>query len=112
MLPLVVLLTIQPIFGPETPTGRYKHPASITTLRNGDLYLAYYGGTGEYAVDTGVFGSRLAKGQTRWTPPKSIPECWERCRVAGAGRSRVAVLCRSVWPDVVHIAHSGESLAR
>ena len=36
------------IFGPETPTGKYKHPASITELANGDLYLAYYGGDGEY----------------------------------------------------------------
>jgi hypothetical protein len=29
------------IFGPETPTGPYKHPASITELANGDLALPH-----------------------------------------------------------------------
>ncbi|MEO8521406.1 MAG: sialidase family protein [Acidobacteriota bacterium] len=65
-------LRIERVFGPEVPTGRYKHPASITELRNGDLYLAYYGGDGEYAAGTGVFGSRLAKGRAGWTAPVSI----------------------------------------
>ena len=32
-------LQITRVFGPEVPTGKYKHPASITELRNGDLYL-------------------------------------------------------------------------
>jgi hypothetical protein len=30
---------IEKVFGPEAP-GPYKHPASITELDNGDLYLA------------------------------------------------------------------------
>ena len=34
------------VFGDEHP-GIYKHPASITELANGDLYIAYYGGSGE-----------------------------------------------------------------
>ncbi len=59
------------IFGPEVPTGPYKHPASITELSNGDLYLVYYGGGGEYETDTAVYGSRLRKGAT-WTPPRII----------------------------------------
>lgn len=63
---------IEHVFGPETPTGKYKHPASITELSNGDLYLVYYGGTGEYAVDTGVFGSRRKKGSARWEKPVRI----------------------------------------
>ncbi|APW62684.1 sialidase family protein [Paludisphaera borealis] len=63
---------IERIFGPEVPTGRYKHPASMTELSNGDFYLVYYGGEGEYALDTGVFGSRLKKGTKTWTPPKRI----------------------------------------
>jgi len=29
------------IFGPETPTGPYKHPACITELTGGDLYPVY-----------------------------------------------------------------------
>jgi predicted neuraminidase len=65
-------LTIERVFGPEVPTGPYKHPACMTELKNGDLCLVYYGGDGEYAVDTAVFGSRLEKGQTQWTRPRPI----------------------------------------
>lgn len=65
-------MRIERVFGPETPTGKYKHPASITELANGDLYLVYYGGTGEYAVNTGVFGSRRKRGETKWSPPRLI----------------------------------------
>jgi predicted neuraminidase len=63
---------VERIFGPEVKTGPYKHPASMTELDNGDLYLVYYGGAGEYAVDTGVFGSRRAKGSGTWTQPERI----------------------------------------
>lgn len=59
------------VFGPELP-GKYKHPASITELANGDLYIAYYGGSGEYADDTAVYGSRLVKGTKEWTRPVVI----------------------------------------
>ncbi|WP_422928895.1 sialidase family protein [Singulisphaera sp. PoT] len=65
-------LKIRRLFGPETPTGPYKHPACMTELDNGDLYLVYYGGKGEYAVDTAVFGSRLKKGETAWSAPKVL----------------------------------------
>src|SRR4051794_5133225 len=51
-------LTIERVFGPEVPTGPYKHPACITELDNGDISLAYYGGEGEYAIDTSDFGAR------------------------------------------------------
>ena len=54
-------LSIERVFGPEVPTGPYKHPACLTELDNGDLYLVYYGGEGEYARDTAVFGSRLRR---------------------------------------------------
>lgn len=65
-------IRIEKVFGPETPTGQYKHPSSLTELKNGDLYLAYYGGEGEYAVETSVFGSRQAKGSRSWTKPEAI----------------------------------------
>jgi predicted neuraminidase len=65
-------LRITRVFGPEVPTGPYKHPACMTELSNGDLYLVYYGGKGEYAVDTAVFGSRLRKETAQWTPPRPI----------------------------------------
>jgi predicted neuraminidase len=84
MLPLVVVtvfgssrlsageLQITRVFGPEVQTGPYKHPASMTELANGDLYLVYYGGAGEYAIETAVFGSRRKKGQTAWSTPEPI----------------------------------------
>ncbi len=50
-------IEIHRVFGPEHP-GPYKHPASITQLENGDLYIAYYGGEFEYSTDTAVYGSR------------------------------------------------------
>lgn len=71
------------IFGPEVPTGPYKHPACLTDLANGDLYLVYYGGSGEYGVDTSVYGSRLKKGTKTWTPPRGIAH--DPFRSAGNG---------------------------
>jgi predicted neuraminidase len=62
-------LRVERIFGPETRTGAYKHPSSITELDNGDLLLAYYGGGGEYEVETAVYGARLAVGSEDWTTP-------------------------------------------
>lgn len=76
-------LTIERVFGPEVPTGPYKHPASLTELDNGDLYLVYYGGAGEYATDTSVFGSRRKRGESRWSPPKPIAH--DPFRSAGNG---------------------------
>jgi predicted neuraminidase len=65
---------VRRIIGPEHPGGRYKHPASITQLANGDLYLAYYTGSGEYADDTAVYGTRLPKGTSAWTRPVPIAD--------------------------------------
>lgn len=75
---LVLLLTLaasfrqERVFGPETPTGPYKHPASITELTGGDLYVVYYGGASEYAIDTGVYGARWSKASGKWAAPKLI----------------------------------------
>src|ERR1043165_4784557 len=65
-------LRIERMFGPEIKTGPYKHPARLEQLHNGDLYAVYYGGAGEYAIDTGVFGSPLKKNSHPWTAPKCI----------------------------------------
>lgn len=70
-------IVIERLFGPEVP-GKYKHPPSITELDNGDLYVVYYGGEGEYEGDTAVFGSRLAKGSQKWTTPKIIADTPDR----------------------------------
>ncbi len=63
---------IERVFGPEVPTGKYKHPASIAELTNGDLYLVYYGGAGEYAINTGVFGARYSSSQHKWSQPSRL----------------------------------------
>lgn len=63
----------QRLFGPEHP-GIYKHPASITELANGDLYVAYYGGAGEYDTETAVYGSRCKHGETEWSQPIVIAD--------------------------------------
>src|ERR1051326_8840097 len=63
---------IERIFGPEVKTGPYKHPACMTEPGNGDLSLVYYGGEGEYAIDTGVFGSRRRAATRNWSPPRRI----------------------------------------
>lgn len=60
------------IFGPEVPTGPYKHPASLCALDNGGLLPAYYGGEGEYAQSTAVFLPCLAPGARRWTLPVAV----------------------------------------
>ncbi len=65
---------IERLFGPEHPGGRYKHPSAITQLNNGDLFVAYYCGSGEYSTDTAVFGSRRVKGQSRWSKPVPIAD--------------------------------------
>jgi len=64
---------IERVVGTEIP-GRYKHPASIEQLAGGDLYIAYYGGDGEYAEQTAVYGMRQKKGETKWSTPKVIAD--------------------------------------
>jgi len=64
---------VERVFGPEVKTGDYKHPASFDQLRNGDLYLVFFTGRGEYNDNrAAVFGSRLKKGGGRWSPPVAI----------------------------------------
>lgn len=64
-------VAIQTIFGPEIP-GKYKHPASITELDNGDLMMTYFGGDGEYEPNSAIYGATLAKGSDTWTKPRLL----------------------------------------
>ncbi len=66
-------IVFERVIGPEFP-GKYKHPASITELDNGDLYIAYYGGDGEYAEVTAVYGMRKEKGRNVWSAPRIIAD--------------------------------------
>lgn len=66
-------IVFERVIGPEFP-GKYKHPASIEELASGDLYIAYYGGDGEYADVTAVYGMRKKKGESQWSAPKIIAD--------------------------------------
>lgn len=66
-------LKYERVIGSEFP-GKYKHPAAIEELASGDLYIAYYGGDGEYAEETAVYGMRKAKGQSNWSKPQIIAQ--------------------------------------
>jgi predicted neuraminidase len=66
-------ITYERVIGPEFP-GKYKHPASIEALANGDLYIAYYGGDGEYADVTAVYGMRKEKDRNVWSQPEVIAD--------------------------------------
>lgn len=66
-------ITLERLFDAKTPTGEYKHPSSITELANGDLYLAFFSGLGEYRDNSAaVFGSRQKSGSKRWSKPEAI----------------------------------------
>ena len=66
-------ILVERVIGSEEP-GEYKHPCTITELDNGDLYIAYYGGTGEYQDDSKVWGMRKAKGTDSWTAPVCLAD--------------------------------------
>ncbi|MCG3195567.1 MAG: exo-alpha-sialidase [Candidatus Omnitrophica bacterium] len=73
-------IEVERVIGLEYPDAPYKHPASITELDNGDLLIAYYGGSDEYATDTAVYGCRKRKGETQWSAPVVLadtPDCSE-----------------------------------
>ncbi len=71
--PAAETISFERVIGPEFP-GKYKHPASIEELDSGDLYIAYYGGDGEYAEVTAVYGMRKKRGQSNWSPPTIIAD--------------------------------------
>jgi predicted neuraminidase len=66
-------IQIEKVLGPEVP-NRYKHPAAITQLDDGDLIIAYHGGKGEYDDDTAVYATRLKAGETTWGAPTVIAD--------------------------------------
>jgi len=70
-------IRIDRVIGPEVPPP-YKHPASITELDGGDLYISYYGGSGEYGTDTAVYGCRLKPDDKEWSQPEVIADTPDR----------------------------------
>lgn len=64
---------VERVVGSEYP-GAYKHPSTITQLDNGDLYIAYYGGSGEYEDDSKVWGLRKAADADTWSEPQVIAD--------------------------------------
>src|SRR5256885_14180429 len=67
------VIKVERILGPEVTTGEYKHPASFDELRNGDLYLVFFSGQGEYNDNSAaVFGARLVRDGPGWSSPEAI----------------------------------------
>lgn len=66
-------IKVERVIGDEFP-GKYKHPASITELANGDLLVAYYGGGGEYEDDSKVWAMRRPAGAAEWGTPVVIAD--------------------------------------
>lgn len=66
-------IAIERVIGEEFP-GKYKHPASITELDNGDLYLSYYGGDGEYEDNSKVWAMRKEPNAKKWGTPVVIAD--------------------------------------
>ena len=66
-------IKIEKVIGTEYP-GEYKHPAAITELDNGDLFVSYYGGGGEYEDESKVWGIRRAKGADTWSEPQLLAD--------------------------------------
>jgi len=66
-------IVFERVIGPEYP-GKYKHPATIEEFDNGDLYIAYYGGDGEYADKTADYGMRKPAGESKWSEPQVIAD--------------------------------------
>lgn len=71
--PVVAEIRVERVIGDNFP-GKYKHPASITELQSGDLYISYYGGGGEYEDDSKVWGMRKPKGDAQWGTPVVIAD--------------------------------------
>jgi len=67
------VIKVERVIGDNFP-GQYKHPASITELQNGDLYISYYGGGGEYEDDSKCWGMRKVKGEAAWGTPVVIAD--------------------------------------
>jgi predicted neuraminidase len=66
-------VAVEQVLAPDA-SPRYKHPAAITQLDDGDLLLAFHGGAGEYDDDTAVWANRLKAGGTRWAAPRVIAD--------------------------------------
>ncbi len=66
-------IVTEKVIGQEFP-GEYKHPAAFEELANGDLYLSYYGGGGEYEDDSKVWGMRKRAGTDVWSTPEVIAD--------------------------------------
>ena len=50
--------------------GKHVHSSSIVELPNGDLLVCWFNGSGErWANDVVIEGSRLSKGESKWSEP-------------------------------------------
>ena len=58
-------------FNPEIPEN---HASTIAEMPNGDLLVAWFGGSEEGNKDLAIYSSRLPKGTNEWTKPEIIAD--------------------------------------
>ncbi len=79
------------VFGLEHP-GQYKHPASVTQLTNGDLYIAY-GGSAEYGDDkTYPYRRDIAGGNNSFAYPYAIQTRDGKIHIIYTTNSRTTIM--------------------
>ena len=88
--------------------AQHNHAPGIVELKNGDLLASWYRGSGERtADDVAVYGARLPKGESAWSPPfvmvdrPGFPDC-NTCMFIDA-QERLWLF----WPTI--LANSWES---
>lgn len=58
-------------FNPRLPEN---HAPTIAEMPNGDILVAWFGGSEEGAKDLAIYSSRLYKGEKNWTKPEIIAD--------------------------------------
>ena len=51
-----------------------NHAANIMPLKNGDLACVWFGGTQEGLPDVSIYGSKLKRGASAWSPPARLSD--------------------------------------
>lgn len=89
------------------------HSASIVELKNGDLLVAYFGGTKERNPDVCIWTSRKPKGKSEWEAPQMVADgvfC-ERLRPAFSDEEiKNGVERKACWNPVLFETPKGELL--
>lgn len=112
-LPVVHPAVVENQFLYEKASFPECHSASIAELKNGDLLVAYFGGTKERNPDVCIWTSRKPKGKSEWQAPQMVADgvfC-ERIRSAFSEEDiQKGVERKACWNPVLFETPQGELL--